>query len=175
MLRIAVSVAACLVSSLVPGQASAGDGGVPVFHDRVVKRDRAGDVQGDGRIPIDIRKVTYDHYELGDSRRLVITVRFADPVRRGSEVRWGSSTGAGGYSLELTAAVGGGARLELDYDRVRHPHVRRSVEGRQLTITIPWGKLGSPRKLVGPLFSASLYDGPSGGIDSADKPHAVLR
>ncbi|HET9422874.1 MAG TPA: hypothetical protein VFO49_17160 [Nocardioides sp.] len=177
LVRTAVSTAACLAAVLctVPGPANADGGdGVPVFHDRVVKRDRAGDVAGDGTTPIDIRKVTYDHYKLGDSERLTVTVRFAGRVRRGSELNLGTSTGAGGYPLEFRSTVGGGFRLERDDRVVRRPHVRREVEGRQVTITIPWRKLGSPRNLVGLHFWAIL-DSPFGGIDKAFKPRAVLR
>ena len=175
LVRTAVLAIACLVLSVVPGPASA-DPGVPVFHDREVKRDRAGDVQGDGSTPIDIRRVQYDHYKTGDNERLVVTVRFASRVRKGSELRWGTSTGPGGYHLEFWSTVGGRFRLERDYRKVRHPKVRRVVDGRQVTITIPWRKLGSPRKLVGLHFWAELWKpgevGP--GIDSATKSRAVL-
>jgi hypothetical protein len=176
LIRVAVSTAACLVAALAsaPGPANAGGGdGVPVFHDRVVKRDRAGDVAGDKTTPIDIRKVTYDHYKLGDSERFTVTVRFAGRVRPGSELNLGASTGAGGYPLEFRSRVGGGFRLERDNRVVRHPRVRRDVEGRQVTITIPWRKLGSPRNLTGFHFWATL-DEPFGGIDGAIKPRAVL-
>lgn len=173
--RVAVSTVSCLIAVLagVPGPATA-DPGVGVFHDRVVKRDPAGDVSGDGTTPIDVRKVRYDHYKTGDRERLVVTVRFASRVRQGSELNWGTSTGAGGYSLEFKSTVGGGFRLERDGRVVRRPHVRRAVDGRQVTITIPWRKLGSPRKLVGLHFWATL-DSPCCGVDSAVKSHAVLR
>jgi hypothetical protein len=58
-----------------------------------------GDVAGYGTAPIDVRRVTLDHHRLGDSERLTVTVRFADAVRRGSELNWGTSTRAGGYPL----------------------------------------------------------------------------
>jgi hypothetical protein len=176
LVRVAVSTVACLAAALstvsVPAHAGEGDG-VPVSHDRVVKRDRAGDVAGDGTTPIDIRKVTYDHYKLGDNERLTVTVRFAGRVRRGSELHLGTSTGTGGYHLEFRSKVGGGFRLERDYRVVRHPRARRDVDGRQVTITIPWRKLGSPRNLVGFHFWATLGS-PTGGIDQAIKPRAVL-
>jgi hypothetical protein len=173
--RIAVPVALCLALAL-SGLPAAADPGVPVFHDREVKRDPAGDVQGDGTTPIDIRKVQYDHYKTGDNERFVVTVRFGSRVRNGSELNWGSSTGAGGYPLEFRATVGGGFRLERDNHVVRHPRARRTVDGRQWSITIPWGKLGSPGKLVGLHFWAELWKpgevGP--GIDQAFKDRAVL-
>ncbi len=178
MLRIVAPVVACLALSVVPGPAGAdpGDPGVPVFHDRVVKRDRAGDVKADGSTPIDIRKVQYDHYKTGDNERFVVAVRFASRVRRGSELSWGTSTGPGGYSLRFKSKVGGGFELERDNRKVRRPHVRRAVEGRTVTITIPWRKLGSPGKLVGLSFWAELWKpgvvGP--GIDTALKDRAVL-
>jgi hypothetical protein len=176
MSRIAVSVAACVIA-FVPGAPAlaSGDPGVPVFHDRVVKRDRAGDVKGDRTTPIDIRRVQYDHYKTGDNERLVITVRFAERVRKGSELRWSSSAGTGDF-VELTATVGGRVRLERDFRKVRHPHVRRVVEGRTVEITIPWRKLGSPGKLDDLTFSAVLVKAPEwSGIDIARKPHAVLK
>ena len=178
LVRIAVPILACLVAVLPAAPAPAGDDpGVPVFHDREVKRDRAGDVQGDGTTPIDIRRVQYDHYKTGDNERFVVTVRFAHRVRPGSELSWGTSTGAGGYPLEFRSTVGGGFRLERDNRVVRHPHARRAVEGRTVAITIPWRKLGSPDKLVGLRFWAQLWKpgvvGP--GIDKAFKDRAVLK
>ncbi len=102
IVRIAVSLVACLITVLPGAPALAGDDpGVPVFHDREVKRDKAGDVQADGSTPIDIRRVQYDHYKTGDNERFVVTVRFASRVRKGSELSWGTSTGPGGYSLEV--------------------------------------------------------------------------
>jgi len=175
MFRIAVSVIACLIVVL-PGVPASADPGVPVFHDREVKRDKAGDVQGDRTTPVDIRKVQYDHYRTGDNERFVVTVRFAKRVPKGSELRWSASTGAGGYRLEFISTVGGPFRLERDYRKVRHPHVRRTVEGRTVTITIPWHKLGSPGKLVGLSFSVNLIKPPKWyGVDAANKPHAVLK
>lgn len=151
------------------------DPGVPVSHDRVVKRDRAGDVQGDGSTPIDIRKVQYDHYQTGSKGRLVITVAFSRRVRKGSELHWGASTGPGGWSLGLRATVGGGVRLERGGDVVRKPRIQRDVDGRRAQITVPWGKLGSPDKLVGPHFWAELFKPPEwAGVDEAFADHAVL-
>jgi hypothetical protein len=177
LVRIAVSFVACLAVVLpgVPGPASA-DPGVPVFHDREVRPDRAGDVRADSSTPIDIRRVQYDHYKTGDNERLVVTVRFASRVRKGSELSWGTSTGPGGYPLGFRSTVGGRFLLERDNDVVRHPHVRRAVDGRRVTITIPWGKLGSPHKLVGLHFWAELYKPPTlgPGIDTATKDRAVL-
>jgi hypothetical protein len=176
VIRIAASVVAFLIAlvSGVPGPAGAGDG-VPVFHDRVVKRDRAGDVKGDRSTPIDVRRVQYDHYKTGDNERLVITVLFAKRVRTGSELRWSSSAGAEGDFVELGATVGGPLRLERDYRKVRRPHVRRAVEGRTVTITIPWRKLGSPAKLDDLSFSAYLIKPPEwSGIDIANT-RAVLQ
>lgn len=174
LVRIAASTVTCLFAVLsgVPGPASADPGGgVGVFHDRVVKRDPAGDVIGDGSRPIDIRRVTYDHYKLGDSERLTVTVRFADPVRRGSELSWGTSTGAGGYPLEFRWRVGEGFRLKRDGSLVRRPQARLTIDGQQAIVTIPWRKLGSPRNLVG-LYFLATYDY---GVDHADKTRAVLR
>ena len=90
IVRIAVSAVVCLVAGLAGVHVPANADGVGVFHDRVVKFDPAGDVSGDGTTPIDIRKVTYDHYKTGDNERLVVTVLFADPVRQGSELNWGA-------------------------------------------------------------------------------------
>lgn len=174
LVRVAAStVASLLAVSVVPSAAHADDG-VGVFHDRVVKLDPAGDVQGDGTTPIDIRRVSYDHYKIGDRERLVVTVSFADPVRRGSELNWSTSTGAGGYPLGFKWTVGGGFRLERAGRVVRDPNVRRNVDGRQASVTIPWRKLGSPRNLVGLRFWAVLGE-PFGGIDTAFKDRAFLR
>jgi hypothetical protein len=178
MFRIAASVIACLIVVLpgAPALASDDPPGVPVFHDREVKRDRADDVKADSSTPIDIRRVQYDHYKTGDNERFVVTVRFGSWVRKGSELSWGTSTGPGGYSLRFTSKVGGGFELERDNRTVRRPHVRRTVEGRTVTITIPWRKLGSPGKLVGLHFWAELYKPPTlgPGIDTAVKDRAVL-
>jgi hypothetical protein len=175
LVRITTSIVACLAAALsvAPGAANAGDG-VGVFHDRVVKYDPAGDVQGDGSFPIDVRKVVYDHFRLGDSERLVVTVNFANTIRRGSELNWGTSTGPGGYSLAFRWTVGGGFRLERDNKVVLHPHARRTVDGRQATVTIPWRKLGSPRSLVGLRVWAILDDPYGGGFDAAYSDRAVL-
>jgi hypothetical protein len=175
-IRLVASVVVALIALPVvvtaPAQA---DPGVPVFHDRVVKRDRAGDVKGDRTTPIDIGKVQYDHYKTGDNERFVVTVHFNNRVRKGSELRWSTSTGAGGYSLEFVSTVAGAFVLERDNRKVRHPHARRAVEGRTVTITIPWGKLGSPAKLVGHSFAATLFKPPEwSGIDIANKPRALL-
>jgi len=173
---LAAALATVVTLSVVPGPASAGPGGgVPVFHDRVVKRDRAGDVKGDRSTPIDIRRVRYDHYQLGTSGRLVITVRFAKRVRRGSELNWGSSTGPGGYTLKLRAVVGGGVQLKRGGKVVRKPRIKRVVHGRRVEITIPWKKLGSPGRLVGLDFWAVLFKPPEwSGVDEASKSRAVL-
>ena len=177
LIRTAVFAIACLIAVLPGAPALASDDpGVPVFHDREVKRDQAGDVQGDGSTPTDIRRVQYDHYKTGDNERLVVTVRFASRVPDGSELRWFTSTGTGGYALEFVSTVGGPFRLERDNRKVRHPHVRRTVEGRTVTISIPWRKLGSPGKLVGLSSSISLTKPPKWyGFDAADKPRAVLK
>lgn len=172
--RIALSFAVALVAALpaVPGPATADSGdGVGVFHDRVVKRDPAGDVSGDSTTPVDIRRVTYDHHKLGDSERLTITVRFVERLRQRSELRWGTSTGPGGYALEFSWKVGTSFVLKRDGIEVPRPRARLEVDGREATITIPWRKLGSPRKLVGLSFWATRVT----GIDVAMKPDAVLR
>jgi hypothetical protein len=171
--RIAASALVCLsaVLSGVPGPAVAGSGdGVGVFHDRVVKRDPAGDVSGDGTTPIDIRRITYDHHKLGDSEHLTVTVRLAHRVRRASDLRWGSSTGAGGYAVEFRWIVGESFRLERDNNVVRRPHVRLTTDGREAIVRIPWRKLGSPRSLVGLHFLATYPY----GVDRASKLRAVL-
>lgn len=176
--RLAVSTVVCLSVALSGALAAANAGpgdGVPVFHDREVKRDRAGDVSGDGSTPIDIRRVQYDHYRTGDNERLVVTVRFAERVRKGSVLTWSASTGPGGYGLDFRSTVGGAFVLERDNRKVRRPQVRRVVDGRRVTITIPWRKLGSPGKLVGLSFAGELFAPPEWvGIDTANKPHAVL-
>jgi hypothetical protein len=181
LVRVVASVVVCLATVLfgLPGPASATGGpgdGVPVSHDREVKRDKAGDVKGDGSTPIDIRRVQYDHYQTGSKGRLVITVRFASRVRTGSEVTFGTSTGAGGHSIELKATAGGKVRLERDNNVVRKPGIRRAIDGREWQITVPWGKLGSPDKLVGLHFWAELWKIPEWvGIDQAFKNRAVLK
>ena len=86
-------------------------------------------------------------------------MRFAARVRKGSELNWSTSPRAGGFSLEFKSTVGRAFRLERDNNVVRHPKVRRAVEGRQVTITIPCSKVGE----VGP------------GIDQVFKARAVLK
>ena len=168
---VAGLVAILAILSVLPGPATADTGdGVGVFHDRVVKRDPAGDVSGDRTTPIDIRRVTYDHHKLGDSEHLTVTVRFTDRVRQGSELRWGSSTGAGGYPVEFRWTVGEGFVLTRDGSVVRRPHVRHTIDGREAVIRVPWRKLGSPRSLIGLHFWATFEL----GVDSAFKSRAVL-
>lgn len=176
LVRIAVSTVTCLIAVLsgVQGPASADDqgGGVPVFHDRVVARDPAGDVNGDGSTKVDVRKVTLDHYQTGDNGRLVFTVRFNHAVLQGTELWWGTRARPGGYSLGFESKVGGRFRLERDHRVVRRPHVRRVVRGERVIITIPWRKLGSPRKLVGLHFFANHDVGP--GVDTVVRARVVL-
>lgn len=143
-LGAALSIALALVSP-----APVGADGVPVFHDRVAKRDPAGDVKGDRTRPVDIRRVVYDHYRTGEgpNDRMVLKVRFADLISDDVTLRWEISTSRDDH-VSVRWAVGGKLKVKRGGDRVSNRGTRRSVDGRVATLTLPWSKLGSPRKVT---------------------------
>lgn len=127
----------------VPAVATADGDGVPVFHDRVVKRDKAGDVVGDGSRPVDIRRIQLDHYRTGDNERLVLTARFATRVTKKFELQW--LLGTTGDYVNITWDVGGGVTVIRDGKAASARGIKHSVDGRTATLTVPWRRLGAPR------------------------------
>ncbi len=150
--RTALTTLACLLAmiagSLTP--ATAGDG-VPVFHDEVIKRDPAGD----GERLYDVRRLEYDHYKLGDSERLVVKIKFAHRIREGYFMHWVTGYGFNENHKQITIFWSVGGLFSVRYDGKRLRRIRHVINGREATVTIPWRKLGSPRKLRGFQFGGN--------------------
>ena len=146
MPRLVPALLLALVLAVSTSSSAAAGDGVGVFHDRVAKRDKADDVKGDSSRPVDIRRVVYDHYRTGSNERMVLTVRFADHISDEVALQWEIDT-SGPY-VSVRWSVGGGLRVTRDGERVPNRGSHRSVEGRVATLTLPWAKLGSPRKVT---------------------------
>ncbi|GAB3263782.1 hypothetical protein [Nocardioides dilutus] len=153
---LSVSLALVSLTQVAPSPASAGDG-VPVFHDRVSKRDPAGDVKGDSTRPVDVRKVVYDHYRTGPgpNNRLVMTVRFAESVSSDITLQWELATT--GEHVTVKWDIGGRVTVIRDGEKSSSRGAERSVDGNVAKLTLPWGRLGSPRR-INTLLLLATYD-----------------
>lgn len=172
--RTMLLIIALLLAAIpaLPGPAHADAFDTVVFHDEVVKWDPVGDVTGSNDTPVDIRKVTYDHYKLSDGREdLTINAYFARLKSSGTTFHFGASTGAGGYSIEVLWTPGKVFRLKRAGSVISSRGISRTIDGRRIIIVIPWRKLGRPRNIVGPGFWADRFM----GVDEAMKWRAVLR
>ena len=160
MARKVAALVLALGITTVPAPATADGDGVPVFHDRVAKRDKVGDVKGDGSRPVDIRRIVVDHYLTGTKERLVLTARFTTPVTNEFEVQWLLAT-TGDY-VNIVWDVGGGVEVLRDGERASARGIRHSVDGRVATLIVPWPRLGSPRTVRQTTLLATY------GIDGLD-------